>query len=101
MTDTLVVVLVAVVAGAIGGVAGAIAGAVTWTKKNNDFDAALDDFHDRLLTWQRKVTKRERDARGSARAGDPEPDGVSTFGSRNEAILARARARGIPTRPGA
>lgn len=77
MTDALTLVLVALVCAIGGGAGGGLIAAFALKGEDKRYDArlgpindALEDLDDRLLQWQRKVTKRERDALRSSKSDD-------------------------------
>lgn len=107
MSEALLCLTVAVFAAFAGGMGGALVAGLLLRGEEKRFDARLADVTDgmeamdeRITSWQRKVTKRERDARGGPRNGDLPLGEGQVFSDPKQAILARAAAAGITLRGG-
>lgn len=103
MTDLLLLFLVSAASALAGGLGGGLVAALALRREEQRYDArlsplrdAVEDLDDRLLSWQRKVTKRERDALRSPRSDDQASlEGLGSRDERLRAIRARALAAGI------
>ena len=99
MTDALTLVLVALVCALGGGAGGGLIAAFALKGEDKRYDArlgpindALEDLDDRLLQWQRKVTKRERDALRAPRSPENGQQGDLPVSLRDRMAQIRQRA---------
>jgi len=99
VNDLLTLVLVGLVCALGGGAGGGLVAALALKGEEKRYDArlgplndAIEDLDDRLLQWQRKVTKRNRDALRESQSPEHDGQGALPMSLRDRMAAIRQRA---------